>query len=159
MIPEVRADKVRLFEKARGAALRLFKSRPRSVLELREILLGKAHLPEVVDRVVADLTARGLLDDSVFARGWMQGRLKRYGYLRVAGELQQKGLPREVIASLWEDMKKDHDEEETARAIAQRRLKVAGDLEPLKQKKRVMDYLARRGFSPEIISKVLYDRS
>jgi regulatory protein len=141
-------------KKAKAYALRLFKLRPRSTAELIDKLRGKAYETEVIECVVNDLKA-GYLDDQTFAKAWMQGRLKRYGLRRISIELTRKGISKDLISSVWNDAKQDFDEESTVRAIAQRRWNVYQSVEYLKRKKRVSDYLTRRGFSPDVISKVI----
>ncbi len=141
--------------KAKGYALRLFKLRPRSIQELRDKLAGRKYPPGVVDQIVRSCTAQGLLDDGAFARVWVQGRIKRYGRRRLELELAQKGVSEEISGALWQEGCLDHDEETTARELAQRRLILYKLVDPLKKKRRVMEYLARRGFSTGTINKVL----
>jgi len=146
-----------MLKKAKGYALRLFKLRPRSTAELRDKLAGKEFSPEVIEVLVQDLTARRDLDDAAFARAWVQGRITRYGRRRLDLELTQKGISGEIVQALWQDIGGDYDEEAQARGIAGRRAGITRDKEPLKREKRVMDYLARRGFSMGTITKVLKD--
>ena len=143
------------YRKAKGYALRLFKLRPRSTAELAEKMRGKWYPPDIIERVISDMKAWGYLDDGAFTKAWLQGRLKRYGYRRIALELVDKGIPKELIASTWEELKQDIDEESIVREIALRRDRVYRDVEPLKRRKRLMDYLARRGFNLSLINKVI----
>jgi len=145
--------------KAKGYALRLFKLRPRSTQELIDKMRGKGYEAAVIEGVVNDLTAWGYIDDVAFAKAWLQGRLKRYGLRRLAIELTQKGISKEIINRVWEVAREDHDEESLVRTIALRRWNVYKGLEPLKRKKRVFDYLTRRGFSSGVINKVIRDLS
>jgi len=143
------------YKKAKGYALRLFKLRPRSSVELTDKMRGKGYPPDIVERVFQDMKAWGYIDDEAFTRAWIQGRLKKYGYRRIALELGDKGIPKDLIGSTWESLKDDWDEESVIREIAVRRARVCRDVEPMKRKKRVMDYLARRGFNLSLINKVV----
>lgn len=144
-----------VFKKAKGYALRLFKLRPRSCFELAEKMRQKNYPEDVIKKVTADLLAGGLLDDDIFARIWMQSRLKKYGMRRVVRELADKGIPKEKIERLKETQQKDYDENEVLRGIVERRLRIYHNIEPLKQKRRLTEYLLRRGFGFESINKVL----
>lgn len=146
-----------VFKKARGYALRLFKLRPRSTGELAQKLRLKAYDEEIVAKVVAQCDKGGLLDDRAFARAWLYSRLKKYGFRRVSRELLQKGIPKDLIDTVWEEARDDYDEEALVREIALRRFasREQKDVAPVKRKKRVMDYLARRGFNSGIINKVI----
>jgi regulatory protein len=101
------------------------------------------------------MTAWGYLNDEAFTKAWFQGRLKRYGFRRIALELSDKGIPKDLIQSTWEGLKDDVDEETIVREIALRRARLSRDVQPLKRRKRVMDYLARRGFNLSLINKVI----
>ena len=49
-------------------AVRLIDHRPRSVAEVRRRIEGQGVLPDLVEKVIGQLTAVGLLDDAEFAR-------------------------------------------------------------------------------------------
>ena len=68
-----------VLKKAKGYALRLFKLRPRSSYELAEKMRSKGYPEDIITRTREDSLAAGLLDDDIFARLWMQSRLKKYG--------------------------------------------------------------------------------
>ncbi len=145
------------FKKGLAYAFRLFKLRPRSTGELTEKLRLRDYDEEIVAKVVAQCDKAGFLDDRAFARVWLCSRLKKYGLRRVSRELLQKGIPKDLIDTVWEETRDDYDEEALVREIAMRRFgsREQKDVAPLKRKKRVMDYLARRGFNLGIINKVI----
>ncbi len=144
-----------MLKKAKGYALRLFKLRPRSCVELAEKMRGKGYEDEVISRVRADFIAMGYLDDDAFAKAWMQSRLKKYGLRRVMRELSDKGIAKDKIESLKEAGREEYDEAAVVRGIVERRLRIYNNIEPLKRKRRLMDYLLRRGFGLESVNKVL----
>jgi regulatory protein len=144
-----------IFKKARGYALRLFKFRPRSEAEFLAKLRDKGYAEDVRARLAAEFKRYEMLDDVAFAKAWMQGRLKKYGFSRVSRELLHKGIAKETIAELRAQLNPEADEEQVATEIAVRRSRQYRDLDPLKRRKRLMEYLARRGFGSEIIVKVV----
>ncbi len=145
------------FKKARGYVLRLFKLRPRSTGELKKKLQMKGYEGEIIEKIISECAMSGLLDDSAFAKAWLQSRLKKYGFRRVSRELAEKGITKELIDTVWQDAREDYDEEALVRQIAERRFfsREQKDIPLLKRKKHVMDYLARRGFNLGIINKVI----
>lgn len=155
----VSEDQNELFAKAKGSALRLLKLRPRSVKELQDRLQRKSYPAKVVDRVINELTEMELLDDAAFAKAWFQWRStgRPVGLRRIAQELKDKGISKEVIDVLVSGAKDDFDEEAVVRAIAEKRMgqRAQKDAPFLKRKKRVLDYLLRRGFSAGAVSKVV----
>ncbi|MBF0619159.1 MAG: regulatory protein RecX [Candidatus Omnitrophica bacterium] len=146
-----------MLKKAKGYALRLFKLRPRSTGEFCNKLKAKGYPPELVDTVVQYFSALGYLDDAAFVRAWFSSRLKRYGVRRVARELTEKGIAKTLIASTWEKVRQEYDEEAAVRVIVEKRARLYADVPLLKKKKRLMDYLLRRGFSISVVAKVIGD--
>ena len=143
-------------KKAKSYALRLLKLRPRSVAELRQKMTDKGHTAVVVDVVVDELTRAGFLDDAAFGRAWMRSRLNRpMGLRRVSRELMDKGVSKDLIRGAWDEVKADYDELEIVRQLAQKRAGKYNNIDPLKRKRRVMEYLARRGFQLDIIMKAI----
>ena len=145
-----------MLKKAKGYALRLLKLRPRSMVELSRKMAGKGYDPAVIENVVDALTKMGLMDDAAFAKAWLQYRLNRpMGFRRVERELIEKGIPRDVIRGHWDEVRDSYDELEVVRMLAKKRARQYNNIDPLKRKKRVMDYLARRGFQLDVIMKVI----
>ncbi|NTV28886.1 MAG: regulatory protein RecX [Candidatus Omnitrophica bacterium] len=143
------------YTKAKGYALRLFKLRPQSACELSDKLRKKGYPPELVERLTAELKAKGFIDDAAFARAWIQGRCRKYGYRRLARELDAKGIDGEMAKTAWGQVREGYEEEPVVRVLAEKRVQLCRDVPILKRKKRIMDYLARRGFDMGIINKVL----
>lgn len=145
-----------VLKKAKGYALRLLKLRPRSRAELVRKMEGKGYEQPLITRVVDELVSFGLIDDAAFAKAWLQYRLGRpMGFRRVERELLDKGIPKDVIRAHWADVRENYDELELVRGLAQKRARQYNNVEPLKRRKRVMDYLARRGFQLDVIMKVI----
>ena len=150
------AEDTEVLKKAKGYALRLLKLRPRSTAELSRKMAGKGYDPAVTQDVVRALVQTGLMDDAAFAKAWLQYRLsKPMGFRRVERELIEKGIPRDVIRGHWDEVKEGYDELEVVRTLAAKRARQYNNVDPLKRKKRVMDYLTRRGFSYTTLAPVV----
>ena len=145
------------FQKAKGYVLRLLKLRPRTRLECLQKMAFKQIAPDITLKVIDYLESSGMVDDAAFARLWLQSRLSRYGMRRLLRELEQKGISREQVVLSGFPGQEDYDEITVARQIARKRCGVYKGINPLKQKKRLSDYLIRRGFSQQTINQVLKD--
>lgn len=145
------------FQKAKGYVLRLLKLRPRTRLECLQKMAGKKISPDVAFEVVRSMESSGLIDDVAFSRLWLQSRLSKYGMRRLLKELEQKGISRDQAVLSGSTALPEYDELIVARRIAQKRSVVYREIDPLKQKKRLFDYLTRRGFSQQTINQVLKD--
>ena len=137
--------------------LSLLSIRPRSTHELRERLLVSEHEAWAVDEAVDRMRAWGLLDDADFAREWVRGRRNRRG--KAAGalrlELQRKGVPERHIDAALSDIDISDEYEKATELIrgrldrrgAPRVMGRRGSPEFVKEKRRLVSFLERRGFA------------
>lgn len=143
-------------KKALAYALRLLKFRPRATDEVRRKLVGKAYPAAMVEDTIASLVRRGLLDDPAFTRAWLRCRLQRpLGIKRVTLELKDKGIAPELVRREWDQLRADYNEGEMVEVLVGKRMARYTDLDPLQKNRRMTDYLLRRGFSADVIHKVL----
>jgi regulatory protein len=109
----------------------------------------------VADEVVADLTARGHLDDEAFARHWVASRAARgYGPARLRAELRARGVAAPLIEAALAGVS-DDSELERARAVARRRLPALQRSDRAKAAARLRDHLLRRGFAAPLAARVV----
>ncbi|HEX7122068.1 MAG TPA: regulatory protein RecX [Gemmatimonadaceae bacterium] len=140
-------------------ALDLLAVRARSTVELRRRLARLDAGPDDVAWVEERLRAQGYLDDTSFARQYARSRLLGGGVSkrRIQDELYGRGVPREtalegIDAALAETQL---DEFAAARAAAERRLRSLQALDPAVARRRLYGFLARRGYEPGVVSRVL----
>ena len=140
----------------RQCALRFLKIRPRSVAELKSKLEIKGFEAQEISQTLQWLQGLRLLDDRAFTKSWIQYRLARpFGFRRIILELKTKGVAPDIIEEEIGHFKEDVDEGKTALEIASRRWKKFQGVEPTKKKKRICDFLLRRGFAPDVVMKVI----
>lgn len=160
---EVTEDELKdlLFEedkrKAKEYALNLLTIRPRSEEEVRSKLVEKGYEASVITPVIESLKRVSLIDDTEFARTWIKDRMatRPRGRAMLVAELKRKGLKNETINSALEEFLKEYDETKIVKEIAQKRLKTLKGQTRYVKKRRLFGYLARRGFSIDIINEVL----
>ena len=140
----------------KAAALRFLKIRPRSIAELKEKLGGKGFSSTDIETVVHDLMASGLLDDRAFTKSWINYRLARpFGFKRIIQELKDKGIDKQIIEQAVAELKENYSPDNVALELAQRRWQRMPDIDGQKKKKRVLDFLLRRGFEVDLIIRIL----
>ena len=139
-------------EKARAYAFLLLKFRLRSVKEIHGRLKIKGFEEGIIKETVSFLKDKGFIDDRLFAKSWIDSRIKKpLGLRRIEAELRLKGISKEIIDSLISETKKNYCEPDLVAKIAKERLEKLKGIEPQKAKRRVYAYLVRRGFSPETV--------
>ena len=140
----------------KAAALRFLKIRPRSIFELKEKLEGKGFSDGEIEVTIHDLIVSGLLDDRAFTKSWITYRLARpFGFRRIIQELKMKGINQDIIDQALATLDESYSPESVALELAERRWQRLSNIDPLNKKKRVMDFLIRRGFEVDIVIKVL----
>jgi regulatory protein len=127
--------------------------RARSESEIRRNL-RKHEIPEtVIDQTLERLSQDGLANDREFASAWVENRntFRPRSRRMMALELKQKGLDDEAIQSAMENV----DDEASAYEAAQRRAASFKGLEWNDFRKKLSEFLARRGFSYSVIAPVV----
>jgi regulatory protein len=140
-------------DKAYQAALHFLAARPRSRAEVMRRLSEKGHAPEAIDAALERLAARSYVDDAAFAAFWVENRsrFRPRGVAAIAHELRQKGVEGEAIRAALTEI----DEERAARAAIERQLDRWRALTKAEFEQKIIAHLARRGFSFEIVRKVV----
>jgi regulatory protein len=139
---------------ARNYAFLLLSYKARTTAELKTRLVRKSFPPDIVDATIARLVELKMVDDAGLARQFAEDRVNigHKGKWRVRGELMKRGVAREHIEAA---MAQAPDERDAARAVAEKYLGRNRRLELAVLKRRLYALLARRGFSPDTIRKVM----
>jgi regulatory protein len=154
---ELTGDDVKQFkqlsidDKIYGNAMRYAAMRRRSSWEMDSYLQRKQASPELAQEIIDKLTNLGFIDDLAFAQAWVENRhlLKPTSKRKLQQELRAKRVPNEVIEQVLRD-----DEVEDASEI---RVMIARKRRQTKYQDntKLMQYLARQGFSYEAIKSAL----
>jgi regulatory protein len=158
-----------------GAGLRFLEARSRSVEEVRRRLADAGYRAELITATIERLTVIGLLDDELFARGWIESRdrARPRGEAALRRELSLRGVGRaEIKAALAERQEQAEelartapgseddapsgspDEAAARRLIAKRQRDFDRIPDPRKRRERAYALLARNGFDPEVCRTV-----
>lgn len=130
--------------------------RPRSQEEVRRHLRKKETPPEVIEAVLERLNRLDYVNDKAFASFWVENRetFNPRGAQALRSELRMKGVEREIVDEIVDE---EHDEERAlrvARRKAQQLLQTPG-IDYTKFRNRLGGFLQRRGFSYDIIARVV----
>lgn len=150
-IAKLQAEDAR--ERAYQQAMLFLSFRARSETEIRQNL-RKHEIPEpVIEATLERLRQERLADDGQFARAWVENRntFRPRSRLALSLELRQKGLDDGTIQSALSGL----DEEALAYEAARRRAARFQGLEWNQFRKKLSDFLARRGFSYSVIAPIV----
>jgi regulatory protein len=143
--------------RAKMKAVRLLSVRNRSRKELQDRLRQAKFAESVIDYALSEMERLKLIDDAEFARSYGQNRMVTHPVSKrmLERELKFKGLAEDEIQQGVDRAYESQDESQVARQLAGKRKKSVSHLDENKAKKRVYDFLLRRGFSWDVISDIL----
>ncbi len=140
-------------ERAFQQAMLLLSYRARSESEIRQNL-RKHEIPDaVIEQTLQRLRGDGLANDDQFAQAWVENRstFRPRSRRMMAMELRQKGLTDEAIQSAIETV----DDEASAYDAAKKKAARFKGLEWIDFRRKLSEFLARRGFSYSVIAPVV----
>jgi regulatory protein len=148
---------------ARRVALRFLATRPRTEKEIRSKLESKEFGEEEIRKTLADLAAAHLVDDLEFTRAFLRDAraLRPAGAIQIKRKLLLLGVARETIEQVVREDLPPETEAEAARALAEKFLRRSRGSErpepPEKRRARLAAFLGRKGYSWDIIQRILKD--
>jgi regulatory protein len=164
------------------SALRFLSYRPRSAREVEMRLRKKGHAPEEIDAVMERLRKQRYIDDAEFARFWVSNRMSfsPRGPRLLKSELRQKGVPQDVVDTVLAEQAEAQEEAEqraeevaeiwgrergdepapgtdlaNALALAEKKMRVYGRLDPQTARRRLFAFLMRRGYDYETVNSAV----
>jgi regulatory protein len=159
-----------------NAAARYLETRSRSVDEVRRHLARAAYPPALVERAIDRLLELGMLDDSAFARSWIESRDRAHprGRQALRRELALKGIDRDTVEVAIEErdlggaagdgapvgpgdepaLDTSADERAAARLLARRSAALVRIADPRARRQRAYALLARNGFDADVCRDV-----
>ena len=135
----------------RERALGLLARREHSRTELQRKLSSRTEDAQELIDLLDDFTRRGWLSDARFAEALVHDKQAKFGTSRLAYELRQRGVEESVIRGQLAELK--DSELERARQVWQSKFGVLP--EDAKARAKQMRFLQSRGFSFEVIGKVM----
>jgi regulatory protein len=119
--------------------------------------LAKREVPEEVASELLDrFTEVGLIDDSAYARQWVESRHRSRGLAprALAQELRRKGVGDEEAKEALEQIDED-DQRSAARALVDKKLRSMSGLDRQVATRRLAGLLARKGYGAGLAFSVV----
>ena len=135
----------------RARALRLLARREHSRKELERKLSPYAESSEALDVLISELKTKSQLSEARFAEERARQLSRKYGAARIRQDLKSKGVGEELVEHVSSE-----GDLERARAILERKYRQPAATREERAKR--MRFLQSRGFSSEIIFKLLSAR-
>lgn len=157
-----------IIDMALRSAYRYLGRRPRAISEIRTYLKRKNPLytTDIIDAVIERLVEYSYLDDAKFAKWYLGTRVlsEKKSQSLLIRELEHLGVKRSIIDEQLDYLQSPNDDiffepmmedEEKAERAGRNAWQRSEGLPDIKRQHRIYTYLARRGYSPEIIKKTI----
>lgn len=140
-------------------ALTLLARRELTAFELRERLVRKKIAEAEADEVVARLRADGTLNDrrAAVAIARTHAVVKTRGRIRIAHELEARGVPQDIARAALDEVFGELSEPELLERALRKRLR-SGHITSQAQFRRLYAYLVRLGFPSHQVVPLLKQR-
>jgi len=141
------------FHRCLNAAVHYLSYRPRSESEIRGRLQRRGFDGDSVEAVIARLKEQGLVDDMAFAQFWKDNRqsFSPHSQWLTRLELRQKGVGDDIIDQVVDAV----DDADSAYRAALRRARSLPHSDYQSFRRRLGEYLKRRGFGYEVINQTI----
>lgn len=139
-------------EKAYQKALGYLSKRAKTIRQMKEYLTNKGYDADITEQVVIKLLRFNYLDDSAFARQFIDSRLryKPKSVFALGFELRQKGIDPVLV----ENLLTAHKDEELALKAVETKKQAWKRLDQSECRKKMMNYLRYRGFDYSVCQTV-----
>lgn len=145
-------------EKAKETAFRFLSYRSRSVLEVERKLQEKEFSPHTIRVTLSRLLELGYLNDQDYSEAVARSSIenKQWGPVRIHDALAKKGITQDIIEQTLAQLTKEYDVSQVARHAFHSKFALKPhQLAEDKTRRKVVDYLKRKGFSWNTILSVI----
>jgi len=117
-------------------------------------------IPQAIDTIVVHLLDNNFLNEERFACSFARGkfRIKHWGKRRITNELKARNISKYNIDRALKEISTD-EYYTTFHLIADKQWETITEVNIMKKKKKVMDYLLRKGYESNIVQEKLSDLS
>ena len=109
-------------------------------------------IPLAIDNIISHLIENNYLNEERFAKSFARGKfnIKKWGKQRIVRELKMRDISKYNIESALKEISYD-DYIHTFNELSQKRLSQIKETNPLKKKKKLVDYLLYRGWESHLV--------
>lgn len=124
----------------------------RTQKEVREKLIAWGILPSIADELIVELIQSNFINEERFAKAFAGGRfrIKKWGRKKIALELKYRGVSEYCIKKGLAEIE-DEEYLKTLQGLLEKRTIVTRDKNEFTRKAKIVSYLIRKGFEPDLV--------
>jgi regulatory protein len=142
--------------RARQICLRLLTAAPRTRAQLAQAMRRGGVPAETAEALLVRFTDAGLIDDTAFARAWVESRHYSRGLSRrsLSAELRRQGIDTEEIREAVDTLDPEQEVATAQRLVEQKMASTRGQ-PPEVRARRTASMLARKGYPPGLVFRLI----
>lgn len=147
-------------KRATKRAMNLLQKKDYTEKKLRDKLAEGLYSDDCIDAAIEYVKSYKYLDDDRLARDYIIYHLENKSKNRIVQDLSNKGIDKEAILRIFDEVYSDYDSEEVENAEYQQIEKLlekkhySSDMD-FKEKQKIMAFLLRRGYNMDSIRKCM----
>lgn len=156
-IAEAVFDKIKnevILKRAKLRAMHLLNDMDRTESQLRTKLKQGGYTEDIIEQALAYVKSFGYVEDLSYARRYILSRQGSKSKKEIYAALCQKGVSKEQIENALAECYEDNDETEAIQKLLQKK-RFNPDTATDEQRQKIYAYLARKGFSYDVIRHVI----
>lgn len=132
--------------------------RDRSQKEVEDKLLEMRMIPEAREQIIIKLMQEDFLNEERFARSFVRGKfhIKKWGRYKIKQELKLREISSPIIRLGMSEIN-DNDYRATLYELAEKKLALLTETDTFKRRKKLSDYLLRKGYEAPLVFEVIED--
>jgi regulatory protein len=144
-------------QKALNSALRILTGRDHSEYELTRKLKQRGFIAEDIEKAISECIRLDYINDERTAGVYIRQLIRKgYGVRRIRHDMDKKGLKGKQVQNLLSKTFSDADEHDSAVRVLKKNIRrFERESDPRKRRDKIFRFLYGRGFSQEIIRKIL----
>lgn len=137
--------------------VRLLGRRDHARNELRDKARKKGYPSDTIDNVLDELVEKGYINNTFFAVKFARDKFEfnKWGSNKIRAELFKKGISEKDINTSLNRID-EADQLEAIKELVQKNKRKFQRAESIKRKKKIFDFLLRKGYSVSLINKQIY---
>jgi len=156
LLKQLQADEYR--QEIKSYFYRILSRRDHSRTELFRKGRQKGYSDEALEIALDELEQLDLIDDAAFARQFAESkrRINRWGPEKIRAALREKGVPDTDAETAAHTAFDEVDLDKTLEhLVLKRKARFLRESDPMKRRKKVYDYLVRKGYRPNSVMQCI----
>ncbi len=134
--------------------LNLLSRRTHARSELKRKALSKGYPSDKIQQLLQKFEEKGWVDDEEFAKSFVHDKfeLQRWGPVKIRSKLRLLGISRPIIERAIQEIQSSGDDYQILKQlVVKRRAHFMREPDLQKRKRKIADYLLRKGFSSDTV--------